>query len=48
MNETGTYTESKFQEKFRELVEFFNKLEQDLQHPNCDGYEDQRRVLAPG
>lgn len=34
--------------KFRELVELFNKLEQDLQYPNCDGYEDQRRVLAPG
>lgn len=32
--------------KFRDLIEFMNKLEQDLQYPNCEGYEDQKRVLA--
>jgi len=32
--------------KFRDLIEYMNKLEQDLQYPNCEGYEDQKRVLA--
>lgn len=31
--------------KFVELVEFFNKLEADLQYPNCEGYEDEKRRL---
>ena len=32
--------------KFRELVEFFNKLEKDLEYPNCEGYADAKRILA--
>ena len=32
--------------KFKGLIEFMNKLEQDLAYPNCSGYEDQKRVLA--
>jgi hypothetical protein len=32
--------------KFKELIEFMNRLEQDLAYPNCSGYEDQRQVLA--
>lgn len=32
--------------KFLELVEFFNKLEDELRYPNCEGYSDQRRALA--
>jgi hypothetical protein len=32
--------------KFKDLIEFMNRLEQDLAYPNCDGYEDQKRVLA--
>jgi hypothetical protein len=30
---------------FRQLVEFFNNLERDLEYPKCDGFEDQKRVL---
>lgn len=30
---------------FKELIEFFNKLEKDLEYPNCEGKEDQIRVL---
>ena len=32
--------------KFKELVEFMNQLEEQLQYPNCSGYEDQKRILA--
>ena len=32
--------------KFTELVKFFNKLEDDLRYPNCEGYADQCRVLT--
>ena len=32
--------------KFRDLIEFMNRLEEQLQYPNCDGFEDQKRVLA--
>lgn len=32
--------------KFLELVEFMNNLEEALRHPFCEGYEDQKRVLA--
>lgn len=32
--------------KFKELIEFFNKLEQDLQYPNCEGNADAKRILA--
>lgn len=30
---------------FRELVEFFNKLEKDLEYPNCETEADKVRVL---
>jgi len=32
--------------KFLELIDFFNKLEQDLQYPNCEGLADAKRILA--
>ena len=32
--------------KFKELVTFFNKLEKDMQYPNCEGYADAKRILA--
>ena len=32
--------------KFKDLIEFMNRLEEQLQYPNCDGYEDQKRILA--
>jgi len=32
--------------KFKSLVEFFNKLEKDLEYPNCEGYADKNRILA--
>lgn len=32
--------------KFRELIEFMNKLEQELQYPNCEGLADQKRILV--
>ena len=32
--------------KFKDLVEFFNKLQEELEYPNCEGYADQRRALA--
>jgi len=32
--------------KFRELIDMFNKLEERLQYPHCDGYSDQKRVLT--
>ena len=28
-----------------ELIEFFNKLEKDLEYPKCEGQADARRVL---
>lgn len=31
--------------KFKELVEFFNKLEKDLEYPACEGKEDATRIL---
>lgn len=30
---------------FRDLVDFFNKLEEKLQYPNCEGYADAERIL---
>lgn len=32
--------------KFCQLVEFFNKLEKDLEYPNCEGKADTNRILA--
>ena len=32
--------------KFRELVEYFNALEKQLEYPNCEGNEDAKRILA--
>ena len=32
--------------KFRELIEFFNKLEKELEYPNCEGNADAKRILA--
>ena len=32
--------------RFKTLVEFMNKLELDLQYPNCEGKEDSKRILA--
>jgi len=32
--------------KFLELINFFNKLEDKLRYPNCDGYADEKRILA--
>jgi hypothetical protein len=29
----------------RSLVEFFNKLEKDLEYPNCEGQSDARRCI---
>lgn len=41
-----SYKHSPFTDKnFRELVEFFNTLERNLQYPNCEGYADQERTL---
>lgn len=31
--------------KFVDLITFFNKLEKDLQYPNCSGYTDQKWLL---
>lgn len=32
--------------KFRDLIQFFNDLEEGLRYPNCEGLADQKRVLA--
>lgn len=32
-------------QRMRYLIEFFNKLEQDLEYPNCEGYADARRCI---
>lgn len=32
--------------KFVDLIELMNKLEDALRYPNCDGYADQKLVLA--
>jgi hypothetical protein len=46
INIPSNYRNSPFTDKkFKELVEFFNKLEQDLQYPNCEGKEDSVRIL---
>lgn len=29
----------------RDLIEFFNNLEKELEYPNSEGYSDQKRVL---
>lgn len=31
--------------KFKELVEFFNALEKDLEYPSCEGNADATRIL---
>lgn len=31
--------------KFWELVDFFNRLERNLQYPNSEGYNDEKRYL---
>jgi hypothetical protein len=31
--------------KMRELIEFFNNLEKELEYPNCDGEADKKRTL---
>ena len=31
--------------KFWELVKFFNELEKNLQYPNSEGYNDEKRYL---
>jgi hypothetical protein len=31
--------------KFKQLVEFFNDLEKQLEYPNCEGNEDATRIL---
>lgn len=42
----GFQNNSAVDRKFRDLIEFFNELEEELRYPNCEGYEDQRRTLA--
>lgn len=32
--------------KFKELIEFMNKLEESLQYPNCEGNEEAKRILS--
>ncbi len=32
-------------QEMRQLITFFNKLEQDLEYPNCEGNADARRCL---
>lgn len=32
--------------KFRELVEFFQSLEEALEYPNCEDVADAKRILA--
>jgi hypothetical protein len=31
--------------KMCELVEYFNKLEKELEYPNCEGEADKKRIL---
>jgi hypothetical protein len=31
--------------KMRELIEFFNNLEKELEYPNCGGEADKKRTL---
>lgn len=33
-------------QKFKDLIDFMNDLEEDLRYPSCEGYADQKRVLA--
>lgn len=37
--------QKKLMPEMQRLIDYFNKLELSLQHPNCDGYSDQTRVL---
>ena len=40
------YQNSPFTDKnFRQLVEFFNNLERELEYPNCEGNADKERIL---
>lgn len=32
-------------DRFRECIKLFNKLEKNLEYPECEGYADQKRVL---
>lgn len=38
--------QKKLTSEMQRLIDYFNKLELALQHPNCDGYADQTRVLV--
>ncbi len=31
--------------KFLDMIDFFNKLERNMEYPNCEGYLDQKRLL---
>lgn len=31
--------------KMTEIIEYFNKLEKELEYPNCDGEADKKRIL---
>lgn len=35
----------KLSKDFKELIEFFNKLEKELEYPNCEGNADKERIL---
>jgi hypothetical protein len=32
--------------KFKDLIEFFNILQEDLRYPYCEGNADAKRILA--
>ena len=37
---------SKLTKQFKELIKFFNELEEKLQYPNCEGNADKERILV--
>jgi hypothetical protein len=45
INVPSSFYDGPFTKNFKEMVDFFNDLEEKLQYPNCSGKEDQERVL---
>lgn len=39
------YTRAEITPEFKKLLDFFNKLEKDLQYPNCEGYKEEKLYL---
>lgn len=45
VNTPKDYHAGFYNKQFKELIEFFNQIEKDMEYPNCEGNADKTRVL---